>query len=101
MCFYHMGTLTATGLVFGGRFKRPFNQWNRKHDIILFYSKDHEAERPFNWESVLEEYSEITLSKFKYEDDEGVFRIRGHNIKGSPFRAQTNLAFETEIQLDS
>lgn len=70
-------------------------QWNRKHDIIFFYSKNHKVKRPFNWEKVSEEYSKVTLSKFKYEDEQGVFRIRGHNIKGSPFRAQTDLPFET------
>jgi site-specific DNA-methyltransferase (adenine-specific) len=73
--------------------ERPLAQWNSKHDIILFYSKEPDAKRVFNWEDVSEQYSQVTLAKFKYKDEEGVFRIRGHNIQGSPYRAQTDLSY--------
>ena len=75
--------------------ERPLNQWNRKHDIIFYYIKDINVPHIFNWASVAEKYSDVTLSKFKYKDEIGVFRIRGHNIKGSPYRAQTDLQLDT------
>jgi adenine specific DNA methylase Mod len=75
--------------------ERPLNQWNRKHDIIFYYTKDVNVPHIFNWASVAEKYSDVTLSKFKYKDEIGVFRIRGHNIKGSPYRAQTDLKLDT------
>lgn len=74
--------------------ERPLMQWNRKHDIILFYSKEPGNKRAFNWKAVSERYSQVTLTKFKYEDEQGVFRIRGHNIRGSPYRSQTDLPYE-------
>ncbi len=63
--------------------ERPLPQWNRKHDILLFYSKDVSATRTFNWQAVTEPYSEVTLKKFRYSDELGSYRIRGNNIKGS------------------
>jgi len=70
--------------------------YNRKHDSILFYAKDSESKRPFNYENIREELSEVTKSKYKYKDDQGSYRIRGRNIKGSPIKQQTDLSPEQE-----
>lgn len=72
-------------------------KWNPKHDIIFFYQKTNSHGRIFNWESVAEPYSQVTLSKFKYVDDQGRhYQIRGRNIKNSPVRAADGLRPEHE-----
>jgi len=76
--------------------ERILPKWNKKHDVILFYCKDIDAERTFNWKDVIEEYSSVTLSKFKYKDDKGYYQIRGRNIKGSPIKAADGLRPEHE-----
>jgi site-specific DNA-methyltransferase (adenine-specific) len=76
--------------------ERILPQWNKKHDIILFYCKDVNSPRVFNWQAVMEQYSHVTLSKFKYQDEKGHFQIRGRNVKGSPIRAADGLRLEHE-----
>ncbi len=76
--------------------ERILPKWNKKHDVILFYCKNIDASRVFNWQAVIEEYSQVTLSKFKYQDEEGHYQIRGRNIKGSPIRAADGLRPEHE-----
>ncbi len=51
------------------------NRWNRKHDVIFFYSKTDNY--TFNSNEVLETYSEVTRKKFKYKDENGYYMIRG------------------------
>ncbi len=58
-------------------------QWNHKHDIIHFYAKTAEKQI-FNFENVLEPYSEVTDKKFKYKDTIGYYQIRGKGTPGSP-----------------
>jgi len=70
--------------------------WNRKHDVLLFYAKDARKPYPFNSESLMEAYSPITLSKFRYEDEHGRFMVRGKNIKGSPIQRADGLTLEHE-----
>jgi site-specific DNA-methyltransferase (adenine-specific) len=76
--------------------ERVLPKWNKKHDIILFYCKNVETPRVFNWKSVIEQYSNVTLSKFKYQDEKGNYQIRGRNVKGSPVRAADGLRPEHE-----
>jgi site-specific DNA-methyltransferase (adenine-specific) len=76
--------------------ERILLQWNKKHDVILFYCKDVNSPRVFNWQAVMEQYSEVTLSKFKYQDEKGHFQIRGRNIKGSAIKAADGLRLEHE-----
>jgi len=59
--------------------------WNRKHQCILLYSKGNKW--TFNFETVLNEYSESTLKKFKHEDENGKYRLVGRGIKESPIRS--------------
>lgn len=58
--------------------------WNKKHDIILFYTKSDEY--TFNWDQVVEQYSEYTMKKkFKYVDKEGKsYRLRYKDGRNDP-----------------
>ncbi len=71
--------------------------WNRKHDSILYYSKNQENQL-FNPYKVLEELSQVTVKKYKYQDEKGKYRIRGRNLAGSPIKQQTDLRPEHETQ---
>jgi site-specific DNA-methyltransferase (adenine-specific) len=68
--------------------------WNRKHDVLLFYSKG--DSNTFNYKAVLGELSLVTIKKYKHLDDKGYYRLRGRNIKGSPFQHTTDLTPEDE-----
>ena len=72
--------------------ERVLSFYNPKHDVILFYSKSQSPTRPFNWQSACEEYSEVTISKFKYSDEKGHYQIRGTNTQGSPVRVADGLS---------
>lgn len=71
--------------------------WNRKHDIILFYSKDHlEKERVFNWQTVALPYSPGTFKKYNLCDENGrKYQIRG---KGGPYVGKQQLAPNIELK---
>jgi len=76
--------------------ERVLNFYNPKHDVILFYSKSSSSSRIFNWQKACEEYSGVTLAKFKYVDKKGHYQIRGTNTQGSPIRAADGLTPEHE-----
>lgn len=59
--------------------------FGRKHDTIFLYSKSDNY--TFNWQSVLRPLSDATVAKFKYEDENGRYRLVGRGIKGSPIRS--------------
>ncbi|MFW5867712.1 MAG: DNA methyltransferase, partial [Armatimonadota bacterium] len=69
--------------------------WNRKHDSILYYAKDPDSHY-FNPDPVREPLSENTIKKYKHEDEKGRYRLRGRNIKDSPFRHKTDLSPQQE-----
>lgn len=73
------------------------NSFNRKHDIILFYCKK-KGEHKFNCEEIKEEYSEVTIGKFKYTDEHGrKFRIRGKNVpEAGKWRRKTDIPIQFE-----
>jgi DNA modification methylase len=57
--------------------------WNKKHDVILFYTKTDTYY--FNWKEVLEPYSDYTIKrKFKYNDENGSYRLRYKNGRNDP-----------------
>lgn len=65
--------------------------FNRKHDTILFYAKDKESNYTFNNELIREEYSPVTLKKFKYTDEEGrKYRLRTKDGKSDPAKEDDN-----------
>lgn len=70
-------------------------RWNRKHDNILFYSRDPDK-FTFNADSVLQPHSKSTVSKYKYEDENGRYRLMGRGIVGSPIQSARDVALEWE-----
>jgi hypothetical protein len=52
----------------------------------------------FNWKSITSEYSDVTSSKFKFDDNDGKgpYQIRGRNLQGSPVKAADGLRHEHE-----
>jgi len=58
-------------------------RWNRKHDIILFYTKSDNY--TFNYKDVMGDYSDYTLKhKFKYKDEKGHYRLRYKDGRNDP-----------------
>lgn len=75
------------------------NSYNRKHDTILFYSKVR-GKHTFNCDQIKEEYSEVTIKKFKYVDEQGRrFRIRGRNVpEAGVWQRKTDIPIEHESE---
>lgn len=59
------------------------NYYNRKHDTIYFYTKSEEY--TFNYKAIWEEYSETTMKKFKFTDENGEkYRLRYKDGRNDP-----------------
>ncbi len=73
--------------------------YNKKHDVILFYCKKRGL-HIFNYAQITEEYSEVTVKKFKYTDENGrKFRIRGRNVpQAGEWRRKTDIPIECESE---
>ncbi len=71
-------------------------RWNRKHDVILFYSKT--AQWQFNPDVVLEKHAEATVRKYKYQDKKGKYRLMGRGISGSPIRSKRDVSPDWETK---
>ena len=69
--------------------------WNNKHQTILVWAKN-KGQQYFDSDSARIPYSEEYLKKFKYEDNEGLYQIRGKNIKGSPVQRADGLTPDAE-----
>ncbi|TAH18899.1 MAG: site-specific DNA-methyltransferase [Cytophagales bacterium] len=66
--------------------------WNKKHDVIFFYTKSNNYS--FNPNELLEKYSEGTIKKFNYTDENGrKFQIRG---KSGNYTGKQGLKIELE-----
>jgi site-specific DNA-methyltransferase (adenine-specific)/adenine-specific DNA-methyltransferase len=63
------------------------SSWKRSHNDILFFKKA--ADPVFNWndDMVIEPLSESTIKKYRWEDENGRYRLNGRNIKDSPVRS--------------
>lgn len=71
--------------------------WNRKHDNVFLYAKNL-GKHIFNCDAVRDEYKEEYLKKFKYQDEIGLYQIRGKNIQGSPVQRADGLTPEAETK---
>ena len=73
--------------------------FNRKHDVILFYSKS-SGLHTFNWQLIADEYSETTIKKFRYIDENGRrFRLRGRNVpEAGSLRRKTDIPLHKECE---
>jgi len=70
-------------------------RWNRKHDVVLFYTKSDEF--TFNYKDVLEPHSEETIKKYRYVDEHGRrYRLMGRGLKNSPIKSQRDVPKEWE-----
>lgn len=68
--------------------------WNKKHDTILFYTKQADDRHTFNWKEVVVPYSQGTIEKFNHIDESGrKFQIRG---KGGHYTGKQGLDIELE-----
>ena len=71
-------------------------KYNWKHDCLLFYCKNQEAERVFNWEKIVIPYSESSIAKYNLVDDAGrKYQIRG---SGGHLTGKQQLGFADEEQ---
>ncbi len=69
--------------------------WNRKHDLIFFYTKSNNY--TFNVDQVLSPLSESTIKKYKLVDDQGGrYRLNGRGITGSPIRSAKDVEAKWE-----
>lgn len=73
--------------------------FNRKHHDIFWYAKNPEK-YTFNWnvEGVLQNYSEATIKKYKYKDENGYYRLCGRGIEGSPIKGAKDVDPKWEIE---
>ena len=77
----------------GGRVSK--RAYGRRHDILLFYVKG--PNYTFNWDKILEEFSDTGKAKFKYEDEHGKYRLMGRFLTGSPIKGHRDISPEWEI----
>jgi adenine-specific DNA-methyltransferase len=70
-------------------------RWNRKHDVMLFYSKTDNF--TFNYSQVLDPHSEETIKKYRHLDEHGRrYRLMGRGLKDSPITSQRDVPVEWE-----
>lgn len=76
----------------GGRVSK--RAYGRRHDIILFYAKS--PVYRFNWDKVLIPWDEKGAEKFRYQDENGRYRLIGRFLKDSPIRGHRDVSPEWE-----
>ena len=76
----------------GGRVSKK--AYGRRHDTILFYTKS--DNHTFNFEDVLDEWSEKGKAKFRYKDEKGSYRLIGRFLKDSPIKGHRDVSEEWE-----
>ncbi len=58
--------------------------YNRKHDVIYFYTKEND-DYIFNYDDIREKYTDTTVKKFKYADQNGrKYRLRFKDGRNDP-----------------
>lgn len=76
----------------GGRISK--HAFGRRHDTLLFYVKG--KGYTFNWDKILDEFSDSGKAKFRYEDEHGKYRLMGRFIKESPIKGHRDVSPEWE-----
>ena len=74
----------------GGRVSKK--AYGRRHDTLLFYSKT--GDYVFNFDAVLDEWSEKGKAKFRYQDEKGRYRLIGRFLKDSPIKGHRDVSQE-------
>jgi len=76
----------------GGRVSKK--TYGRRHDTILFYVKSDNY--TFNFEDVLDAWSEKGKAKFRHQDEKGRYRLIGRFLKDSPIKGHRDVSPEWE-----
>lgn len=73
--------------------------FNRKHDVILLYSKSIDKHK-FNYRQITDAYSDSTIKKFRHVDADGRrFRLRGRNVpEAGNLRRKTDIPLTEESE---
>lgn len=76
----------------GGRISK--HHYGKRHDTLLFYSKSDDY--TFNWDKILEPWTEEGIAKFRYSDEHGKYRLMGRFIKDSPIKGHRDISPDWE-----
>ena len=76
----------------GGRI--PKVAYGRRHDTIYFYTKS--SNWIFDFQAVMKPLSDEQKARYKYEDENGPYRLIGRFIKDSPIKGARDVAPEWE-----
>tara|TARA_B100002052_G_scaffold296418_1_gene324776 strand:+ start:6006 stop:8243 length:2238 start_codon:yes stop_codon:yes gene_type:complete len=76
----------------GGRV--PKVAYGRRHDTIYFYTKSDRW--TYNYEEIMKPLSEEQQARYRYEDENGKYRLMGRFLKGSPIRGNRDVSPEWE-----
>jgi len=71
--------------------------WKRTHHDIFLYKKGGDPIFHWNADMVIEDLSDNTISKYKYEDEIGKYRLNGRNITGSPIKSAKDVDPKWEV----
>ena len=76
----------------GGRI--PKVAYGRRHDTIYFYTKSNDW--IYNYQAVMKPLDDEQKARYKYEDENGRYRLIGRFIKGSPIKGARDVPPEWE-----
>jgi len=76
----------------GGRV--PKVAYGRRHDTIYFYTKS--SDWLYNWQAVMKPLDDEQKARYKYEDENGSYRLIGRFLKDSPIKGARDVSPEWE-----
>ena len=77
----------------GGRV--PKVAYGRRHDTIYFYTKS--ANWTYNFEAIMSPLDDDQKARYKYEDENGHYRLIGRFLKDSPIKGARDVSPEWEV----
>ncbi len=76
----------------GGRIAKV--AYGRRHDTIYFYTKS--AQWIFNYQAIMKPLNDEQKARYKYEDENGPYRLIGRFLKDSPIKGARDVSPEWE-----
>ena len=76
----------------GGRI--PKVAYGRRHDTIYFYTKS--TDWTYNYQAIMKPLNEEQKARYKYEDENGPYRLIGRFLKDSPIKGARDVSPEWE-----
>lgn len=76
----------------GGRV--PKVAYGRRHDTIYFYTKSNQW--VFNYQAIMKPLDDEQMARYKYEDENGRYRLIGRFLKDSPIKGARDVSPEWE-----